>query len=402
MIEKRLNISEGMRKILDYPKFVGRTRMLILETQYFFDRSWVRAAESLGWETATVPSVMAGSLTRDQVAGLFHTIGAFRPHFILTSNYAGMDEMGLFARFFEDARIPYVSWFTDTPLMILFGRTVLASTYSVAATWDRAYIPHLKALGFPHVHFMPHATDPYLFSGAPTTTWDRNLAFVGASMIALAEEAWAKLAVNPPLKSAARVAFEDGRVTREAFARGVYSILDPELLAAANESDRRNVELCLVYEATRRIRTDMIRRLAPRGVDVFGDEAWQTVHARCYGDVGYFDGLAHLYRSTAINVNATSLQMRSAVNQRVFDCPAAGGFLITDAQGDLEEFFEPETETMTYATLDELEDKVRFYQQRPKNRIAIIQAAQRRIAAHHTHAHRLRDLETYLRECFGS
>ena len=96
MAEKRLTITEGMRKFLDYPRFVGRTRMLVLETEYFFDGSWIRAAQSLGWETATVPSVMTGGLTREQIADLFQTIGSFKPHFILTSNYAGMDEKGMF------------------------------------------------------------------------------------------------------------------------------------------------------------------------------------------------------------------------------------------------------------------------------------------------------------------
>ncbi len=402
MTEKRLTITEGMRKILDYPKFVGRTRMLVLETQYFFDRSWIRAAESLGWETATVPSVMTGGLTREQIADLFQTIGSFKPHFILTSNYAGMDEMGMFARFFEDARIPYVSWFTDTPRMILFGRTVHCSPYSVAATWERAYIPHLEAHGFPHVLYMPHATDPLLFHGEPQLQHERDLAFVGVSMIEQANEAWEKLEANIPLKQAVRDAFDHGRVTREAFANGVDSILDPSLLNAADESDRRNAELCLVYEATRRIRTDLVRRLAPLGVDVFGDDAWNTVHSTCYGDVSYFDGLSHLYRSTAINLNATSLQMRTSVNQRVFDCPAAGGFLITDAQSDLEELFDPETEVVVYATLDELEDKVRYYAVRPEERTAIIRAAQRRVAAHHTHAHRLSQVERYLKERFAN
>ena len=402
MSEKRLTITEGMRKILDYPKFVGRTRMLVLETQYFFDRSWVRAAESLGWETATVPSVMTGGLTREQIADLFQTVGSFKPHFILTSNYAGMDEMGMFARFFEDARIPYVSWFTDTPRMILFRRTVHCSPYSVAATWERAYIPHLEAHGFPHVLFMPHATDPFLFRGESETRFDRELAFVGVSMIELAEEAWEKLGANPALKEAIQAAFDEGRVTREAFAKGVDTILGPNLLNMLDECDRRNAELCLVYESTRRIRTDMVRRLAPLRVQVFGDKAWKSVHSICYGDVSYFDGLAQLYRSTAINLNATSLQMRTSVNQRVFDCPAAGGFLITDAQADLNEFFEPGTEVVTYSTLDELEDKVRYYAVHPDERAAVVRAAQRRIAAHHTHAHRLQDLGTYMRERFAS
>lgn len=62
---------------------------------------------------------------------------------------------------------------------------------------------------------------------------------------------------------------------------------------------------------------------------------------------------------TAINVNQTSLQMRDAVNQRVFDCPAAGGFVITDNQPDLHEYFDVTREMVTYDSLGELSDKVR-------------------------------------------
>jgi hypothetical protein len=33
---------------------------LILETEYFFDRSWRRAAEELGWSVASASSVFSG------------------------------------------------------------------------------------------------------------------------------------------------------------------------------------------------------------------------------------------------------------------------------------------------------------------------------------------------------
>ncbi|MFA6242432.1 MAG: glycosyltransferase, partial [Candidatus Hydrogenedentales bacterium] len=361
MPERRLTISEGLRRILDYPKFAGPTRMLVLETKYFFDQSWMRAAHGLGWQTATVPSVMTGGLTREQVQKLFLTVGEFKPHFILTSNYAGMDDMGLFARFFEDAKIPYVSWFTDTPRMILFNAVIHSSPYNVAATWERAYIPHFGRLGFQHVLFMPHATDPDLFRGDPPTAWARNLAFVGTSMIDQAEDAWDKLRQAPEVRDEVARAFVEGQVTREAFAMGVESILDPGVLGRADESARRNAELCLVYEATRCMRVDLVRALSPFGVEAHGDLLWKRITDKAYGPVGYFTDLARFYRTTAINLNTTSLQMRTSVNQRVFDCPAAGGFLITDDQEDLNEFFEPDSEVVTFNTLGELKDKVTYY-----------------------------------------
>ncbi|MBI2432993.1 MAG: glycosyltransferase [Candidatus Hydrogenedentes bacterium] len=397
----RLHISTGMRQILDYPRFVGPTRVLILGTEYFFDQSWKRAAESLGWAVAMAPSAMLGGLTREQIQQLFTTIAEFKPHFILTSNYAGMDTAGIFSRFFEDARIPYVSWFTDTPRMILFGREMHFSPYSVAATWERGYLPHLEQVGFPHVFHMPLATDPHLFNGAPADTFARGLAFVGTSMRQQAAEAIEKHAHLPHVLRALEEALLEGRVTRAAFMGGLEALFAPELLAPLTASERRNLELLVNYEATRRQREALVRRLRPFGLEVRGDANWRSVHDNVQGQVGYYDDLAAFYRNTAINLNSTSLQMPYAVNQRVFDCPAAGGFLITDAQADLAALFEP-AEVVVYHSLDELADLVRYFLPRPRERAAVIERARSRILAQHTHAHRLLALEGWLKERFAA
>ncbi len=397
----RLQITSGMRSILDYRKFVGSTRMLVLETGYFFERSWLRAADSLGWETATAPSAMAGDISREDVARLFTTISEFKPDFILASNYAGMDFAGLFARFFEDARIPYVSWFTDSPRMILYEHDASPSYYTVAATWEKAYEPHFRQLGFEHVFHMPLATDLSLFDGSPSQACERPLAFVGTSMIELANEAWRYVETMHELACGVLEAFSQGRVTREAFASGIGTILSPQLLAGRAPNELRQIELCMLYEATQRHRAELAVRLAPLGLCVRGDLAWREILQNTEGPVGYFDDLAPFYRSTLINVNNTSLQMRTAVNQRVFDCPAAGGFLITDDQPDLHDFFDPLTELVTYASLDELEEKTVYFLRHPDVRVPIVERARARIEAEHTHTHRLLSLEGYLRERFA-
>ncbi len=397
MGEPRLQISPGMRRFLDYPKFTGNIRVLILTTEYFFDRSWVRAAQSLGWAVETVRSAMVGGLTRDDIQQLFTAIGEFKPHFILTSNYAGMDTEGIFARFFEDARIPYVSWFTDTPRMILYGRKMHLSHYSVAATWERAYIPHFEQLGFPHIHFMPLATDPGLFNGMPGGNFARDVAFVGTSMIEQSHEAIEKHKHLPHVLEAVARAFDADQVTRENYARGMGAILDTSLLDSLNESERRNVELLVNYEATRRQREAVAQALAPLGLQVRGDANWLHVLKNVDGPVGYFDDLAPFYRSTRVNVNTTSLQMRHAVNQRVFDCPAAGGFLLTDAQDDLHDLFDVEEEMAVYTCAEELRDQAAWWLAHPDARGKMVLRARKRVLENHTHAHRLQALEAFLK-----
>lgn len=397
----RLQITEGMRRFLDYPKFTGATRMLVLDTGYFFDKSWCRAGRELGWEVATVPSVIAGGLTRDDIGKLFKALGEFKPDFILTSNYAGMDTAGMFARFFNDARIPYVSWFTDTPRMILYNRTMYVSEYAVAATWEKAYTPHLESYGFQHVHYMPLATDPELFNGPPATTFDRDVAFVGSSMLVQLGEALEHHKDLSHVVETVEQAINEGRVTRESYNQGVAPIIGEDLYASLNESQKRNVELLVNYEVTSQQRINLVKSLIPMGIEARGDASWSRILDNYESNLGYFDDLAPFYRSTAVNLNSTSLQMRDAVNQRVFDCPAAGGFLITDDQPDLHELFDAEKEVVTYASLAELEEKITYYLKHPEARAAIVNRARERVLAEHTHRHRLQALEAFLKPRFG-
>ena len=216
----------------------------------------------------------------------------------------------------------------------------------------------------------------------------------------MAAEARAKHAHLPQVVAALEQAFAEGRIQRERFIEGLPALFEPELLTGLNESELRNLELFVNYEATRREREALVHSIAEFGLEVRGDSAWLEVHARVGGEVGYYDDLASFYRGTAINVNNTSLQMPHTVNQRVFDCPAAGGFLITDAQSDIADLFE-EDEVVTYRTLDELRELVQRYLVDAGARKAIVLRAQARIRAQHTHVHRLRALEGFLRERFA-
>jgi len=94
--------------------------------------------------------------------------------------------------------------------------------------------------------------------------------------------------------------------------------------------------------------------------------------------------------------------MKGAVNQRVFDVPASGGFVLTDAREQLARLFEPERETAVYASVGEIKDRVRHYLDHPAERRRITAAARQRILAHHTYAHRLETVCATMGRMFGS
>lgn len=398
-----MQVSERMRDILSYEKLAGPVpRVLVLESQYWLDEACISAARRIGWEVETIPVVMQGCLPREGVERFLTSLAHFRPDFVLSVNLSGMDVQGLFARLFEDLRIPYVTWFVDDPRTILMGRTTFASSYAIALTWDEGYTDYLRGVGFPVVIYLPLAVDPGVFNAEPAESWDLPPMFIGNSMLDFAREQWDSLSRCPELAEAIRAALDGDRVTREAFAQGVEAILDPQLLSSVGPEEKRHAEMLFFIEGTRRLRVRIAKVLIPDGLEIRGDEDWKQVFPLAGGPVDYYDELPDLYRRCELNLNITSIQMSKAVNQRVFDCPAAGGFLLTDAQQALENLFDVDKEVAKYRSVEECVELFRWYRARPKVRREMVTRARKRILAEHTYRHRMEHIAAVVKEQFGS
>jgi spore maturation protein CgeB len=398
----RLNISPRMREIMGYPRFSGpKPRMLLFRSHYWLDAACEQAAAKLGWETRSILMKMEGAAPRETIAELLYALAEFRPDFLLSINLSGMDEQGLFARFFDDLALPHVTWFVDDPRTIMINRDCFGGAHSVALSWEKAYLPWLEARGFGLVAEMPLAADTSIFDAPPATAWHEPPSFVGNSMQAPAEREWAWVRERPLLAAAVDDAFARGVVNREHFALGLEAMFEPGALSGFDEHERRHAEILLFVEATRRVRATWIGGLADLGAVARGDAGWRTVTPHVGGPLDYARELPAFYRTCAVNLNGTSIQMATTVNQRVFDCAAAGGFLLTDAQTGLGELFDVEQECATYASLEECREKLAHYLANPQARMDMAARARKRVLGEHTYGQRLLEIARLLRERFG-
>jgi spore maturation protein CgeB len=88
--------------------------------------------------------------------------------------------------------------------------------------------------------------------------------------------------------------------------------------------------------------------------------------------------------------------MTSAVNQRVFDIPLSGGFLMNDYQEDLLNLFDSD-EIVVYQSIDELKDKFNYYRLHESERTRIVARASDHIFNSHTYKNRVSSINTIVR-----
>jgi len=122
---------------------------------------------------------------------------------------------------------------------------------------------------------------------------------------------------------------------------------------------------------------------------------WQARHvlARTHAELYGMDLYRMLGRSQlSLNVHA-EVAGGLAGNMRLFEITGAGALLLTEHMPNLHEFFDLETELVTYQGLDDLIDKVRYYSAHPSEAAAVAARGQRRTLSEHSTLRRAEVLE---------
>ena len=93
------------------------------------------------------------------------------------------------------------------------------------------------------------------------------------------------------------------------------------------------------------------------------------------GGVDYYTEMPKVFSLSDININITLRSIRSGIPLRVLDVMASGGFLLTNAQPELELFFKEGESMATFHSLEEMEEKMDFYLSHDSERKRIIENA---------------------------
>lgn len=151
-------------------------------------------------------------------------------------------------------------------------------------------------------------------------------------------------------------------------------------------------------------RVELLEQLA-RSVDItfygYGVDSIDRNSPICplhRGDAWGLDMYRTLARSRiTINVHIDTAE-NNANNMRLYEATGCGAMLLTDMKDNLHELFKVGKEIVTYESVNDAIDKIRYYSTHPDEVAAIAHAGQVRTLTDHTYARRMAELACLLQE----
>ncbi len=378
-------------------------RVWFLRQHFFLEEECIRACRKLGLEVREweVKEEWDAAGFAEFLSGLLE----FQPDFFFCINHIGFDTAGRLTELLRESELPAAVWYVDNPDFIIRAHPQNVSPWVYLFVWDRHYLDDLESMGFTHLAYLPLATDPQLFRPFRTPpTWkfgNIERAFVGSTWSQRVRQQLARFQGDArKLQVIEEAAL--GFIRSPAYkARDELAAIYPEF-SGLPLPEQIDLEAAALWRASQKHRLESIIPLTGTGLQVYGDAAWQDfcIDRGAYGGrIGYNRELPAFYQCVAVNLNVTSLQMKDGLNQRVFDVPAAGSFLLTDFKEALLDLFHPE-EVATYQGLEEAREKLHYFTAHEEARRALAARARDRVLGQHTFSHRVQTITACLNSAF--
>lgn len=308
----------------------------------------------------------------------------------------------------ERLKVPYVCWTVDSPVPELFSNA-LGNAYNRIFLFDRAQYEFFSPVNPSCIHYLPLAADNKQFEKAVLSMTEADYAAYGADISFVGSLYTEKCRYDRLTLSEHTKGYVDGLMEAQLQIYGcnfiadsltesvIREIMDADPLFYQGEDLREGVERYLVAHqyvgmklaALERERT--LRRLSEHfPVTLYTRSDTSSLpHVDCRGGVRTLTEMPKVFQASRINLNMTIRPIETGLSQRIWDVLACGGFLLTNYQSEIPDYFEIGKELETYESIPELEEKVRYYLSHEDERMEIAIRGYEKVAAHHSYEVRL-------------
>lgn len=283
----------------------------------------------------------------------------------------------------------YIAWTVDSPLISLYHESVYNSCNYIFI-FDKFFYYELKQMGVKNVYYLPLAVntkrlDKLLLeqTAEDIKTYSSDITFVGSMYHKNSYDD-----IKDKLPSYLRGYFDAAMLAQ----LNIYgdNIID-ELLTVDilkelaefidfRQDDRAFSDIRLVFQSTflgfklaniERVKT--LNLLAKNNnVTLYTDELDKELEKVSYkGAVEYMTAMPKVFNNSKINLNMTIRNIRTGIPLRAWDILGAGGFLMTNYQIELPDYFENGKDIVYYGDMYDCQRKTEYYLNHEDERASI-------------------------------
>ena len=303
----------------------------------------------------------------------------------------------------EGIGLPYVAWIYDSPLHIR-NLESMKNSCNRLYLFDKGQVEEYQRMGITIKH-MPLAVDTRVFDlqvpDIEKIKYRTDVALVGK--LYQTEYKYFTDSLSPKLKG-----YLDGLVAAQMKIYGGFllpELITDELLCKMNKEyaqistdgfqmEYRELEYLLACETTCRERFMVLSLLSNHfKVDLYSsqhDERLKNVNVKGYAD--YYTQMPLVFSQSKINLNMSLKCIRTGIPLRVTDIMGCGGFVLTNFQEEMGEYFDIGKDCVVYEGIEDLFMKTKYYLQHDTERQSIAESGFRRVKRDFTFSNRIRKM----------
>ena len=304
----------------------------------------------------------------------------------------------------EIMHLKYISLIVDSPVLELYSNAI-SNPVNRIFLFDKILFSEFEQYNKGHIFHMPLAantsrTDKIisLASDSDKKKYASDISFIGSTY----QE---KCPFNNAVLSDYERGFVDGIINAQI---GVYGFnfienmltedMAERLLKSIPDhyefpaSSRKNIKALvaqyyLSVKVAEQERLRMLRMLSDNfNVDIYtgsDTSGMPNIHNR--GFAKSLTEMPLIFNNSKININITAKSIRSGLSLRIFDVLGCGGFLITNYQAELPEFFEIGKDLVAYESETHLKELCSYYLEHDDERKEIARHGYETIKKYHTY-----------------
>lgn len=300
---------------------------------------------------------------------------------------------------------PYIGWVYDSPLISLFHPSV-KNPCNYLFVFDRSEYEHLKPLGIPHLYYLPMGVNLSRTGALDITSEDEkrftcDISFIGNlyednsynSFINRFPEdiaAQLKLYLVKNLCNWHKIK-PWPRLSQKATDFMVQNLGADKWNRESMELDLYLGLLLLSRKLAEMDRITVLNALAEHyTVDLYTRSNCSYIrNVQVHQGVDYYTDMNKIFYLSRINLNITLPSIETGMPQRILDIMGSGGFVLTNYQREIEDYFEIGKEIEVFRDLDELMEKVPYYLSHEEERLQIAMNGYQKVRKCFSYIHQL-------------